>query len=226
MTKKTAWSIIRDACTEAQAIPATDFEQMSAKLDHIAREADDAIQAVAASGSPPSPEKPVAWLFRHVDTDTPTVAILQEPEGNYAGFDIVPLYRRASSGSTGAPLDKPSHTTTEVKPWTTHNAKLTVEQFGDMLVKLTIAAHDYSTPIENGPARCTTIFRHDLLDALGVSDAGSTGGAPTRDELAKLISEERTKSHWRGYDMTNLDLADAILARWPAASRVPSESPK
>ena len=92
-------------------------------------------------------------------------------------FSAAPLAQQGA-GSTGAPLDKPSHTTTEVKPWTTHNAKLTVEQFGDMLVKLTIAAHDYSTPIENGPARCTTIFRHHLLDALGVSGAGSTGAPP------------------------------------------------
>ena len=71
--------------------------------------------------------------------------------------------------------------------------------------------------------RTATEAEIDALLEAAVAASGSTGGAPTRDELAKLISEERTKSHWRGYDMTNLDLADAILARWPAASRVPSD---
>ena len=47
--------------------------------------------------------------------------------------------------------------------------------------------------------------------------AGSTGGAPTRDELAKIVC--KMSRH------PSLEVADAILARWPAASRVPSESP-
>jgi hypothetical protein len=44
---------------------------------------------------------PVAWMFRHVDTDTRTVAILTEPKGTYAGFEIVPLFLRGGAPASG-----------------------------------------------------------------------------------------------------------------------------
>ena len=62
--------------------------------------------------------------------------------------------------------------------------------------------------------------------------AGSTGGAPTRDELAKIVYAAHSHPPnqaimRRAYErcVTCEPIIDAILARWPAASRVPSESP-
>ena len=56
----------------------------------------------------------------------------------------------------------------DVKPWTTHSAGLHLEYFGGSLglLKLTIAASGRSVPVENGPARCTTITLHELAKAL------------------------------------------------------------
>ena len=56
--------------------------------------------------------------------------------------------------------------------------------------------------------------------------AGSTGGAPTRDELAKVIYDVESGYPWPDDTATGkaraAKMADAILARWPAASRVPT----
>jgi hypothetical protein len=57
--------------------------------------------------------------------------------------------------------------------------------------------------------------------------AGSTGGAPTREELAGLlyrawISVNASIKPQGSESATWSVLADAILARWPAASRVPT----
>ena len=53
--------------------------------------------------------------------------------------------------------------------------------------------------------------------------AGSTGGAPTRDELAKIISKRMGGVLGITRELA-FELADAIRVQW-AASRVPSESP-
>ena len=52
------------------------------------------------------------------------------------------------------------------------------------------------------------------------------GGAPTRDELAKVIYDVESGYPWPDDTATGkaraAKMADAILARWPAASRVPT----
>ena len=51
---KTAWSIIRTALSEAQGVDGT-YEECSAKLDDIARRADDQLSALSAVARPPEP---------------------------------------------------------------------------------------------------------------------------------------------------------------------------
>jgi hypothetical protein len=59
-----------------------------------------------------------------------------------------------------------------------------------------------------------------MLDS--VPEAGSTGGAPTRDELAKIIQHNLDlDGHHLSQDTNEVcppcaRLADAILDRWPA----------
>ena len=75
-------------------------------------------------------------------------------------------------------------------------------------------------------ARSCPMCNEDRLRA----SAGSTGGAPTRDELAKMLEGAWNAAYQQQRELKQavnvfMAMADAILARWPAASRVPSESP-
>ena len=76
----------------------------------------------------------------------------------------------------------------------------------------------------NGPtSEANARFIAECFSAapLAQQAAGSTGGAPTRDELAKIISKRMGGVLGITRELA-FELADAILARWPAASRVPS----
>ena len=167
-------------------------------------------EAVAASGSPPSPADGWGVLDAkgHVSCLTQLRSFAERdaktcdenwPEDR--PHIVVDLVRRASSGSTG----RPSHST---------DAHKEVSEPEMYLQKRERTLPNASTAsASTGAAHLTN------ADSLG---SGSTGGAPTRDELATIIKPLISPAS----DPRSADrLADAILARWPAASRVPSESP-
>ena len=127
MTNKTAWSIIRDALESAMRIDeqyiggTVTYEGRSAMTDALAREVDDAIQAlpaVAASGSPPSP-KSCRWTVQDEDMGGQfatecgklwmfTTDGIKENGAKFCPYCGGSITERASSGSTGAPLNQPT----------------------------------------------------------------------------------------------------------------------
>ena len=110
LPRKTAWSIIRDAMVQAARIERGGYsnEERSARFDAVAAQAEKAIQAlpaVAASGSPPSPTRhQVVLLGAHSGRSIAGALIPATATTLYVRQDeVLALFDRASSGSTGAP---------------------------------------------------------------------------------------------------------------------------
>ena len=80
----------------------------------------------------------------------------------------------------------------------------------------------------SSPCPCSG-FQQDVERWKAQQNRGSTGGAPTREELAKIVYAAHSHPPnqaimRRAYErcVTCEPIIDAILARWPAASRVPT----
>ena len=121
--------------------------------------------------------------------------------------------------SPAAPLAQPgAGSTGQEKPWTP-----TAKNVNALPEPVRQYIHDLETNADPaGTVRELTIAR-DTIRSLEMLAAGSTGGAPTRDELAKIISKRMGGVLGITRELA-FELADAIRVQW-AASRVPSESP-